>query len=241
MNGTIRGLAVGLAGLALALPAWAGPEQDLAKANGEGRAVFLIVKEGDARGIDLAREVAGKARDIVEKAAVVELDRLDPANAPLVKRYRLASVETPMILVVASNGAAAGGAKPSQVTANRLARMVPSPKRAEELKALEQGKAVFVVFARAAMAGRAGTLAACETAVTMMEGKAAVVSVDLDDAREASFVETLKVDARTAVPVTVVVNAKGLTTASLTGALAPSALVEAAKKAGECCPGGDCK
>jgi len=215
---------------------------DLKKASDEGHPVFLVVTEGDAKGTDLGMRVSAEAAAIVGDAVVVRLDRGDTAAAPVVKRYRLESVPVPLILVIAANGVAASGTKPSAVTASKLARMVPSPSKAAYLKALEERKAVFLVFAGEKTTGRLGAIEACNAAVKAMADKAATVTVDLADDREAAFTSELNVDRATTVAVTIVVNSRAQRTATFDTVPDAKALVEAAAKVvEECCPGGKCK
>lgn len=225
---------------------WASVEADLRQATAEGHPVFLIVKQGEARGVDLARKVCAEAQQIVAGAVVAELDRGDPNNAAVVAQHRLSSVPVPLILVIGPNGIAAGGAKPDQVTAGKLARMVPSPAKAAMLKAVSEGKPVFLVFARPAMPGRAGAVAACREAALALRGAASVLEVGLDDPREAGFVAELQVNAKAADAVTVVVNAKGQRAASFLGVPVATSLTDATvAKVGGCAPGscgpGGCK
>jgi len=215
---------------------------DLKGAAAAARPVFLVVTEGEARGTDLALRVCAEAAKILPEAVVARLDRADPANSAITKRYRLESVEVPLILVIASNGVAAAATKPAAVTANRLVRMVPSPAKAAQLKAVEEGKATFLVFTGERTPGRLGAIGACDEAIKLLGGKGATVVVDLADPIEAGFVLAMKVDAATKVAVTVVMNARGQQTAKFDAVPEPAALVDAAKKvAQECCPGGNCK
>lgn len=225
---------------------WASVEADLRQATAAGRPVFLIVKQGEVKGIDLARKVCAEAQQIVPGSAVLELDRGDPANAAVVATHRLTSVPVPLILVIAGNGVAAGGAKPDQVTAGKLARLVPSPGKAALLKALSEGKPAFVVFARPAMPGRPGALAACREAALTLKGVPAVLEVSLDDPREAPFLTELNVEPKAVDAITVVVNAKGQRAASFLGVPVAKSLADATvAKAGGCAPGscgpGGCK
>jgi hypothetical protein len=221
----------------------AGAPDDLRTAASEGRPVFLVVTEAAARGTDLARRVSADAAKIVPGATVVELDRGDPANAAVVKRYRLASAPVPLILVVASNGVAAGGAKPGGITAAKLARLVPSAGKAGYLQALDQGKAALLVFGGETTPGRAAAVGACAEATKTLEGKALTVVIDPADPREAEFVAEMSVDPKALVAVTVVVNAKGQRAAGFDAVPPAAALVEAATKPVEdCgCVGGRCK
>jgi hypothetical protein len=209
-----------------------------------GHPVFLIVTEGEGKLTDLARKVSTEAAKLANDAGVVELERGDPANAAVVKRLRLESAPLPLILVIASNGVAAGAALPNAITAPRLAKMVPSPAKAAFLKAIDEGKPAFIMFAAEETPGRRDALSACEAARKQLGGKAASVVVDLADARESGFREELKVPANLKAPFTVVFNAKGLRVATFETLPAAPALVEASKKTAaesSCCPGGTCK
>ena len=212
---------------------------DLKNATDASHPVFLVVTEGDAKGTDLAMRVSAEAATIVGDAVVVRLDRGDPTAAAAVKRYRLASVPVPLILVIGANGTAAAGAKPNATTASKLARMVPSPAKGAYLKALDEGKPTFLVFAAAAMTNRNPALAACDVAVKTLKGVGAVVSVDRDDAKEADFVTEMQVDPKSKDVVTVVVTAKGQRAAAFVGIAVSQSLVDATVvKASSCGPGG---
>lgn len=208
--------------------------EDLSAAAAAGRPVFLIVKDASVGSLDLARKVAGEAQQMVPGSMVIEMDRGAAENAALVAQHRLSSAPVPLVLVLAPNGVAVGGARPHQVTAGKLARMVPTRGKAAHLKALAEGRADFVVFARASMTYRAEVLAACEQAVARLGGKAAVVAVDLDDASEAAFRDEMKVDPKAKAVVVKVFNAKGKATDTFHGAVAVEALVAAATKEGDC-------
>lgn len=233
-----------VAALLLTAPsrAWATAETDLASAGAAGQAVFLVVTEANARGVDDARRLAGEAQRLATRAAVVEVDRGDATNQALVRRYRLGSVSTPLILVIAPNGVAAGGARPGAVTAERLVAMIPSPAKAAMLKSIDDRKATFLVFWRASMADRAAALQAAHDAVTALKGAATVVSIDFDAATEAGFIAEMKVDVKSAVPIVGAYNAKGQPTETFLGVPGVAALVAAAGKAAQspCCPGGRC-
>jgi hypothetical protein len=219
---------------------WASTETDLAAAAAAGHPVFLVVTQGEAPGMDTARRVVSDAQKIAPQASVLEMDRGDRANEAVVKRYRLESVPVPLVLVIASNGVAAGGARPHLVTASRLAAMIPSPAKAELLKAIDEKKATFLVLKRESMANRAGAQKAAGDAVTALKGAAVVVPVDLDSDREGAFLAETKVDVKSAEPIVVVYNAKGQGTASFVGVPKVEDLVEAATKQvkSSCGPGG---
>jgi hypothetical protein len=232
--------ALGIVLFAVPVPASAAADADIAAANAAGHAVFLLVTEGDSPAVAAARTVAGEAKKLAPGTSVLEVNRREAANEATVRRYRLASVPVPMILVIASNGVAAGGARPQNLTAERLAAMIPSPAKAAWLKALEEKKAPILVLARRAMADRPAALKAATDAVVALRDAAAAIEVDLDAEREASFAAEVQVDVKTTVPWVAVYNAKGKATRTFTGVPKVEDVVAAARMEAPCCPGGRC-
>jgi hypothetical protein len=239
--------------------AWAGAQTALDDSLREGHDIFLIVTEPQAQGIDSARELARKAAGLAPQATVVEMNRLDPENAALVARFRLSAAPVPLILVIAKNGVAAGGALPARTTPEQLAALIPTPKKAEYLKALDEGRAVFLVLSRPDMPTLPAVTQTCEAAHAKMnqdaeanvkvgdtkpKDQATVLGVTLTDPAEQRFLAEMKADPRSGEPWVVVVNTRGQTTRTFLGSegLTVEALVEATKKrVSECCPGGRCK
>jgi hypothetical protein len=141
------------------------------------------------------------------------------------------------MLIAARNGVIAAGLPAAQATADKLVAMVPSPKKAEILLALQSGKAVFISVARKGMKAQPGVMSACAMACGQMQNQSATIQIDMDDRAEADFLTQMKVDRTSTEPVTLVVNAQGQVTGSYTGAADVASLVQAAtKKVGGCCP-----
>jgi hypothetical protein len=226
-----------LAAGASAQPAVASAQENLESAARKGKAAFILVTEPGAQGTDEAKKLVKAAMKMVRGSTLVELDRSDPSNADLVAKFRLAGAPVPVILLAAANGVIAGGLLMGQATAERLAGMVPSPKKAEILLALQEGKSVFVIASRKGMEAVPGAMSSCSMACGQMGGKSITVEIGLDDPEEAAFLDQLKVDRASAEPVTLVVNAQGQVTATYAGAVDVANLVQAAtKRAGGCCP-----
>lgn len=234
-----------LLGLAFALGAAratsAAALDEIATANASGHAVFLVVTDAAAQSLEEARQTARQAQALVPASAVVELNRSEPAQAEAVKRYRLTAAPLPLVLVVASNGVAAGAARPGEGAAQRLASLVPSPRKAEMLKAFDQQQTALVVFSRTSMPERSALMEALSGALKALEGKGAAVLVDLDDAAERAFLAERKVEATATRPVVLVLNAKGQALGRLEGAPTVEKLVATARSKAPCCPGGNCK
>jgi hypothetical protein len=210
---------------------------DLDRAAQQRQVAFVLVTDAGAAGLDPARDLIRQVLPQVDQSILVELDRSDAANADLVTRYRLAGAPLPLILVAGRNGAIAGGLPAAQATAERLIALVPSPKKAEILQALQSGKAVFICASRKGMPARSTTASACASACSQTSGQCALIEVDMDDPAEIGFLTQLKVDLAATEPVTLVVNAAGQIAGTYVGAVDVAQLVQATtQKVGGCCP-----
>ena len=242
MKKAINYLLMGVLVLAGYNTIWASVQSDIEKANKEGKTVFLVVTKPGVTGAEKAVSIAKQANKKVSKSTVIEMNRADSTNSQLVSKYGLAGAPLPLILVVASNGVAAGGLPAARATIESLVNMIPSPKKAEVLQALSEKKAVFVVSSRKSMADQAKVFDTCKAACSQMKNNAVFIPIDMDDKKENPFLSQLKVNALSTEPVTAVINTQKQITGSFNGPVEVKKLVDAAaKKAGGCCPGGSKK
>jgi len=202
--------------------------------------VFLVVTQSNAKGTDRAKKIADDAHAKAPHTRVVVLDRALPANKPLVEKYRVLAAPVPLILVIASNGVPAGGALLRDATPDVLVGLIPTPKRAEFLLAVHEKKPVFLVVSRKSMPLQGEVFEAVTLAFKALRKKARIITVDLDDKAEKTFVASMKVDPKSKEPATFVYNAAGQQTAFFRGKVKAVALIEASKKKAACCAGGGC-
>lgn len=213
------------------------PADDLQSASEAGKIAFVLVTEPGAAGLEQAQHVIKDAMSRVDQSVMIELNRADIANASLVAKYRLSGAPVPLILVFASNGAIAGGNLAAKLTSEQLVNMVPSPKKAEVLEALQAGQAIFLTASGKEMSTKSEILNICAAACGQMKGKSRSIAIDMGDKKEASFLKELGIKLQSAEPVTVVINGQGQVTGKFNGAANVGTLVQAAtKKAGGCCP-----
>ena len=228
--------------LIAAMPGMASVKTDIEKAAAKHKHVFLIVTEPGAIGIEKVRGVVNQAHEAMPESVVVEMNRAASANSQLVKDYRLAGVKTPFVLVVASNGVPAGGMLGAQATSGALLQMIPSPRQADTIKAISEGKAVFLVASRDSMSVTSKVLEACKAACTQLKGKAVIVPIDMDDSKETGFLKKMQMSTDSTAPLTYVLNPQGKLIWKTIGVPPVNVLVRAAaKKGGGCCPGGSKK
>ena len=227
--------------LAVTSPALASAQSEIETATSQGKSVFLVVTQANARGTDRAIEIAKQAQVLRPQSAVVVMDRGVAENKALVKRFRVSGAPVPLVLVMAKNGVLAGGALLKDATPQALVNLIPTPKKADMLYGLHQKKAVFVVVSNKAMVeARGAVFEACNQAMKKLERKATTVVVDMDDKAEKAWLKELGIRPQEAAPVTIVFNAKGQKTQVFRCVMTAEQLVQAVCKKVECCPGGKC-
>jgi hypothetical protein len=221
---------------------YASVKTDIEKANKAGNAVFLVVTEpgnsNEAKALALAKD----AQALYPKSSVVQMNRADKANDDLVKKYQVSGSPLPVILVIATNGVLGGGTLFSNATSQGIVALIPSAKKAEVLKSMQDGKSVFLVVSKKSMKKKE-VLSSCETACAEMKENAKIVEVDFDDTSEKKFLNELKISKIGDAPQTYVINSQGQIAGSFTGVTDSKTLVATATKkpAGGCCPSGSNK
>ena len=220
-----------------------GVKSEIDKAQQKGKSVFLVVTDNFEQNTEALMKIANDAKSKVKKSEVIKLDRDDAANAELVSKYQLAGAPLPLVLVIAPNNVVAGGYTLQQASAELLISSIPSPKKAEVLKVLSEGKSVFIVVSNKNMDKKSNLINTCEQACFEMEKKAKVIEIDLDDTVEKTFMEELKINQSSTEPQTYVVNSKGQVTGNFNGDVKTSTLIATASKvpSSGCCPPGSSK
>jgi hypothetical protein len=217
-------------------------KSEIENANKAGNSVFLVVTDAQVTGTDKALEIANKAHENYSKSNVIIMNRTEAANQELVTKYQLSGAPLPLILVVATNGLVAGGYNLEQATPELLVKAVPSPKKADVMKALSEGKSVFMVVSSKSMK-KSDLVSTCQKACTEMENNAKIIEVDQDDAMEKTFLSELNVSPSITEPQTYVINSKGQVMGNFSSDVNSTTLVATAKKVsgGGCCPIGSGK
>lgn len=217
---------------------------EIEKAGKSCKPVFLVAYNANGTEADKAFSIAGEAKKTLKASSVViTMNTSDVANNNLVSKYRLSGAPLPLILVLDKNGTVAGGLPLKDATAAKLIEMIPSPKTSELLKALADGKSVYVVAYKESMTSQKSIMDNCAIACSKMDNKSLTVKVDMDDKKEVKLLQTLKCDLNAKEPVTYVINKSGQVIGTHNGITDVNTLVSSAMKApaGGCCPGGTSK
>jgi hypothetical protein len=217
--------------------ALASVQTDIEKANKNGKAVFLVMTEPGVKETGQALDIAKEAQKLAPESTVIEMNRADTGNSQFIAKNKLANAPVPLILLIASNGVVTGGLPAEKARPDMLVKMIPSPGKAEIVKALSEGKAVFVMASRNSMGDRAKVLDSCKNACKELKDKSVFVPIDMDDKKESSFLQQLRVNMDSTEPATVVVNAQGQVTGNFTGPVEVAKLTQAAVARGGCGPG----
>lgn len=177
---------------------------------------------------------AGKTKKDVD---IIKVDRKDPRNTDMVTRLRTQTAPIPLTLLFQPGGAIVS-AFTKVVPEEALSQAFPSPKKAQTVDCIQQGKAVILSFTTKKMSLRGQVQACCSQAKDRLEGKAEYVEVDLTDPEEAGFIKELKIDPNLAEPVTFVINPQGQLTGKYGTEVQVANLVEAATRVVKsgCCP-----
>ena len=219
-------------------------QTDIETASKTCKVVFLVVTEPSNTNNTAAINLGKEARKLYPKSMVIEMNRTDKANERLVTKYGLAGAPLPLIIVIASNGVVAGGAIYNQTTSQKLVAMIPSPKKSDVLKAINDGKSVFIVVSKKLSTKKKEVVGKCKIACSDMKGNAKIVEVNFDDASEKKFLEELKITQIVGdTPRTFVIDSQGQIAGSFTGVTDSKTLVATATKkaVGGCCPPGSKK
>ena len=221
---------------------YAGTTQEaIESANKSGLVVFLVVTDPGNASTQKAIDIANEAHAKYLKSEVIQMNRSDAANKTLVDKYGVNGAPLPLILVIASNGVVSGGYTAQQATADLLVKKIPSPVKADVLKAFSEGKSVFIVVSRKDMTEKNEVMNTCQQACIEMQNNAKLYALDLDDPKEQSFIADLKIDKTITSPQTLVINSKGQITGTFNDDTSTETLVATAKKlpaAKGCCPSG---
>ncbi len=203
--------------------------------------VFLVAYNADGAEADKAFAVAGEAKkNFKGSSVVIKMNTTDAANNALVAKYRLAGAPMPLILVLDKNGTVTGGLPSKDATVAKLVEMIPTPKTSELLKAINEGKSVYVVAYKETMTNQKNVMENCAMACGKLDNKSTTIKVNMDDKKEAKLLQTLKCDLGAKEPVTYVINKSGQVIGTHNGITDVNTLVASAKKApaSGCCPGG---
>ncbi len=195
--------------------------------------VFLVVCKGNYK-LNEAKLIADEAQKKAINAVVVVLDKSSKSNATLVSKYQLSNMQTPGILVIASNGVVAKRFLLNEATVEKLLGAIPSPKQAEVWLASTQGKSVFLVLSKKTLSDKNEVVKECEKSCIAMQNNAIIVDIDIEDPLETKYLKSLNTDFSAEKTKVLVFNTKGKFTMEYEAPVLSSSLINASMLEDDC-------
>lgn len=217
--------------------------QRLSQALSDGKYAYVLFYEsGNTNCEIMEKNLDSFVRRTKKNVEIIKIDRKDQKNRDIVTRLRTQTAPIPLTLLFEPNSAIVA-VFTKVVSEGQLTEAFPSPKKAEALKFIRQGKGVILCFSNKRMPSRNGVQACCSQAKDRLAGKAEYINIDLSDPKEAGFIKELKIDPNSPEPITFVINAQGQVTGKYGTEVQVANLVEAATRVVKsgCCPPGSGK
>ena len=179
-------------------------------------------------------------KKVRKRANSVEVNIADPAENAIVKKFNLQAAPSPLVLVLAPNGALTGGFA-GEFDETQLMEAFATPCSETCLKAVQDGKLVILCIQNASSNSKDAALKG------VMDFKAdsrfaqftQIVMLNPADAAEAKFLKQLQVDPKSIEAITVLLTPPGTVLGKFTGATDKARFVTALSSAGSgCCPSG---
>ena len=215
--------------------------QILTSAAAEGKYTFILFyKDRGAATRKMAQTMKRHLADRGDEATIAYVDATHPTQRALVDRYKVGRAPMPLAISVAPNGAVTG-LYAAKISDRQIADAFVTPKMAQCMKSMQDGRLVFVCVCATADATLPQGVRDFR-ADPQFKGRADVVSIRADDPAETDFLEQLKIDPQSVRDTTTAFLAPP---AVLVGKYGPSAtkkeIAAALHAAGKCCNDPNCK
>lgn len=179
---------------------------------------------------------------LASKALFYFLKTDDTPNKDFVAKYRLAAAPLPLTLVFAPNGVVVGAFVQKVIDQETLAASFASPKLADVLKLLQDGKLVLLCVQSKTTKSNAESLSAAQGAAAdgRAKGQIQVVQVDPTDQACADVVAPLKLPANLEEATIRILVPPGTIAGEVKGATTQAAVWDAIVQSVSACSGGGC-
>ncbi len=201
--------------------------------------LVLFYRNDDDETQAMKKVFAGAAAKL--KAHSITVNVADAAEKDIVAKFQVDRAPMPLALVVGPSGAVTGGF-PGKVTEEQLSGAFVSPGLEKSLKALQEGKLVFVCVQNASTTSNEAALKGVNAfkADARYAKFTEVVSLDPTDAAESKFLAQLQIDPGTTEAVTAFLAPPGAVLAKYAGATDKNVMIATltAATSGGCGSGG---
>ena len=209
-----------------------------------GKYLFVFLYKEDDEQTRKMREVFEKVtRKARSRAASAVVNITEPAEKGIVEKFKLERAPTPLVLVLAPNGAVTGGF-PTEFSEEKLMEAFVSPCSEKCLKALQDGKLVLLCVRTASSESNRVAMQGVRDfkADSRFSQSTEIVELDPTNSTEKRFLTQLQVDAKSDEPITVFLAPPGAVIGKFPGrtdkAMLETALRKASSASSGCCPSG---
>jgi len=205
--------------------------------------LFIFCYKSDDQQTQKMRELFDTVtKKIRKRANSTKVNIADPAEKGIVEKFKLEGAPTPLVLVLAPNGALTGGL-PVKFEEKQLMEAFASPCTEKCLKALQDGNLVLLCIQNSWSNSRDVALEGVINfkADPRFSQFTQIVMLDPTDSAETNFLGQLKVDPKTSEAVTVLLTPPGTVAGKFSGQTDKAKLVAALSAGGSGCCGSGSK
>jgi len=206
-----------------------------------GKYLFVFLyKEDNEQTRTMRKAFDTETRKIQNKVRTAVVNIADPAERGMVERLKLAGAPTPLVMVLAPNGAITG-AFMTQLDAAQVPDVFVSPCTEKCLKALQDGKVVFLCVQNVTSTSSVEAMRGVAEfkADSRFSPTTEVITLNPADAKETSFLSKLQIDPKAGQAVTVLMAPPGGVVSKFAGATDKNSLMAALNsRSSGCCASG---
>lgn len=219
-----------------------GVEAALTKAAQDNKFVFLLVQDKQDEPTAAARKtVEATAQKLADKAVWFELDRNKTTEKATIEKYELLRAPTPLVLVIAPNGAVTAGLVGDKATSEKLGEALVSSGLQRIIKAMQSQKLVLLCVQNKSTKSNEAAMKGVNDfkADARFGNDVEIIQIDPSDTNEEKVLAQLKIDSKTTEAITTLLAPPGAALATFSGATTKDQIETALKPpAGACGPSG---
>jgi hypothetical protein len=210
----------------------------------QGRYIFItFYKKGDDASQKMLSDLNKVQGKLSSRASFTSVDVNDSANSGVVRRYGVERSPTPLLIVLAPNGAITAGFPnevPSQAKKTVFSDVFVSKAKADLLKTLQDQKTAAICVQNSRTKHNKESLAAAKglNKTSPFTGTVRIIQIDPLAKAEAKLLRELKVNTKSPEAQIVVVASSGNVMGRFAGAVTTSKMVAVLKKSPDCSSGG---
>ncbi|MFR9503897.1 MAG: hypothetical protein SNH73_05555 [Rikenellaceae bacterium] len=179
----------------------------LKSARESNKSALIIVSDNENSAEHIVELAKGAATEYVD---IIEVNADDQDNFPIINEYRLDGVPLPCILVISDRGDTLGGLLSSQITAESISDVIPTPKYCEIAHMLRAGRSIIINISDSQFKSDKAAKELCEATAIELGEHGGAMSFDIHDEVEAKLINMLILDAELSDSYIAVINTQGM-------------------------------